>query len=115
MLSLAKIDRAIIDVLDLPELFSAKPVLMRAYQTARRKLPNQPHSNDYVTRAEFRYLLVYLVQYYEYWIGFEEIDNTRQRKITKTDLEQAAPLLKSWGIKDSPDDLFKQIDTHNYG
>ena len=60
------------DVLNLPQLFNLKPVLMRAFQAAKNKLPSKnPHGDDYVSRAEFRYLLMYLRQYYEYWVAFD--------------------------------------------
>lgn len=40
------------DVLQLPTLFNLKPVLMRAYQAAKNKLPSKnPHGKDYVSRA----------------------------------------------------------------
>ena len=53
------------DVLQLPELFQLKPVLMRAYQASKAKLKsNNEYGDDYVSRAEFRYLLKYLRQYY---------------------------------------------------
>jgi hypothetical protein len=37
-LSLAEIDKGIRDVLDIPELFDAKPVIMRAYKAACAKV-----------------------------------------------------------------------------
>ena len=37
-LSLAEIDKGIRDVLDLPELFECKPVIMRAYKAACAKV-----------------------------------------------------------------------------
>jgi hypothetical protein len=53
------------DVVQLPILFKLKPVLMEAYKAARKKLPSKnSHGDDYVSRAEFRYLLMYLRQYY---------------------------------------------------
>ena len=67
----------------MPELFALKPVLMRAYMAARDKLKsNNPHGDDYVSRAEFRYLLKYLRQYYEYWVAFDNIDQNDDRRIS---------------------------------
>jgi len=44
-LSLAEIDKGIRDVLDLPELFEAKPVIMRAYKAACAKVKApKPHT-----------------------------------------------------------------------
>lgn len=82
-LSLAEIDKGLRDVIHVPILFDLKPVLIRAFQAAKNKLPaSSSHGNDYVSRAEFRYLLMYLRQYYEYWVAFDEIDKNDDRRIT---------------------------------
>lgn len=71
------------DVLQLPILFNLKPVLMRAFQAAKNKIPaKNPHGADYVSKAEFRYVLMYLRQYYEYWVAFDEIDTNDDRRIS---------------------------------
>lgn len=71
------------DVLQLPNLFTLKPVLMRAFQSAKNKLKaKSTHGDDYVSKAEFRFLLMFLRQYYEYWVAFDEIDKNDDRKIT---------------------------------
>lgn len=44
-LSLAEIDKGIRDVLEIPELFDAKPVIMRAYKAASAKVTQpKPHT-----------------------------------------------------------------------
>ena len=51
-LSLAEIDKGMRDVIQLPDLFDLKPVLMRAFQAAKNKLPaKNTHGDDYVSRA----------------------------------------------------------------
>lgn len=40
-LSLAEVDKGMRDVLQLPELFELKPVLMRAFQAAKAKLKSK--------------------------------------------------------------------------
>ena len=51
-LSLAEVDKGMRDVVQIPILFNLKPVLMRAFQAAKNKLPaKNPHGNDYVSRA----------------------------------------------------------------
>lgn len=107
-LSLAEIDKAMRDVLQLPALFNLKPVLMRAYQSAKNKLPaKNPHGADYVSRAEFRYVLMYLRQYYEYWVAFDEIDSNDDRKISLEEFTKAASTMERWGIKGDSKSLFK--------
>ncbi len=96
------------DVIKIPILFDLKPVLMRAYQAAKNKLPaKNKHGDDYVSRAEFRYLLMYLRQYYEYWVAFDEIDKNDDRRITFEEFSQAKPTLERWGIKGDTKALFK--------
>ena len=71
------------DVVGIPILFNLKPVLMRAFQSAKNKLPaKNKHGDDYVSRAQFRYVLMYLRQYYEYWVAFDEIDKNDDRRIS---------------------------------
>jgi len=51
-LSLAEVDKGIRDVLNLPELFDAKPVIMRAFQAAKGKMKSKsPHGDDYVSKG----------------------------------------------------------------
>lgn len=83
-LSLAELDKACIDVLNLPKLFNLKPVIMRAYQTAKNKLKAKSKvGDDYVSKAEFRFFLQYLRQYYEYWVAFSQMDTNQDRRISK--------------------------------
>ena len=82
-LSLAEIDKGVRDVLQLPELFDTKPVIMRAYQAARAKFASKhSYGDDYVSKAEFRFLLIYLREYYEYWENFQFIEVDGDRRIS---------------------------------
>ncbi|MCQ2821500.1 MAG: hypothetical protein MJ252_29940, partial [archaeon] len=67
--SLAELDRGIRDVLNLPTVFDAKRPIMRAFQAAKTACKaKSTHSDDYVEWLEFRYFLVFLRQYFEYWV-----------------------------------------------
>ena len=60
-LSLAEIDKALHDEQGFEQLFGAKPVLMRAFQSARQAVKSRDsRGDDYVEKAEFRQLLVAL-------------------------------------------------------
>ncbi len=51
-LSLSEIDKGIRDVLNLPELFEAKPVIEQAYQASKNKIKGKSSfGEDYVSRA----------------------------------------------------------------
>ena len=82
-LSLQETEKGMRDVLNLPQLFELKEVLGLAFNAAKKKLPSKnAQGDDYVSRAEFRYLLMYVRQYYEYWVGFEELDKNNDTKIS---------------------------------
>lgn len=58
-LSLAEVDRGVREVLNIGELFDAKPAIIRAFNMAKDVgAATTKHSDDYVTIIEFRLLLV---------------------------------------------------------
>jgi len=72
LLSLAELDKGMKDIIRLPLLFKTKPVMLRAFNSAKAKVKSKSkYGDDYVERAEFRFLLKYLRQYFEYWIAFD--------------------------------------------
>ena len=99
LLSLAEIDKACRDVLCINKLFKCKPALMRAYMLARDKWPaTSKYSDDYVTRNEFRLLLIYLKLYYELFRMYGLIDIDGDRRIDYTEFCAATPIVESWGV-----------------
>jgi hypothetical protein len=51
-LSLAEVDKGCLDVLNLPGLFHLKPVIMRAFTTAKTALKSSSkYGDDYVSKA----------------------------------------------------------------
>lgn len=74
-LSLAEIDKGMRDVIELPELFELKPVLLRAFEKAKTKeKATNKYSDDYISSSEYKWLLKYLRMYYEYWVAFDRVD-----------------------------------------
>lgn len=116
-LSLAEIDKGLRDIVCLPILFDTKPVIMRAFQASKNKVKaTNTHGPDYVSRAEFRYLLSYLRQYYEYWVAFSRLDKNFDRRVSLAELAGAGPVLQRWGIKmASPEQTLKEMDTDKKG
>ena len=115
--SLAEFERGVRDVLNLPKIFTLKKVLMRAYQTAKDKIKGKSkHSKDYIEWLEFRILLVYLRQYFEYYVMFCRIDTSDDFKVDLKEFKKAMPTLEKWGVKISdPAAEFKKIDNNNSG
>lgn len=88
------------DVVQIPILFDTKPVIMRAYQSAKNKLKAKSKvGDDYVSQAEFKYFLQYLRQYYEYWVAFDRIDTNDDRRVSKDEFEKAVNIMNKWGLK----------------
>lgn len=116
-LSLAEVDKGIRDVLQLDMIFNSKPAIMRAFQAAKNKGPKRTkYSDDYIERNEFRILLVYLRQYFEYWQMFQRIDANNDRKVTFSEFMQAIPIMEKWGVKiQDPQRTFKEIDLNGGG
>lgn len=116
-LSLAEIDKGLRDVIVIPRLFDTKPVILRAFQAAKNKVKaTNPHGPDYVSFAEFKYLLSFLRQYYEYWVAFDRIDTNDDRRVSLTEFTKAVPTMGKWNLKiDNPVQAFKEIDTNGGG
>lgn len=116
-LSLAEIDKGLRDIIRLPAIFDLKPVIIRAFNAAKRKLKaTNPHGDDYVSRAEYKYLVLYLKQYYNYWQLFDAVDTSNDRRINLQEFKGAIPLLTKWGVKiENPQTSFNQIDKNHGG
>ncbi len=117
ILSLAEVDKAMRDVVRLPTLFALKPVLMRAFQAAKVKVKStKSYGDDYVSKAEFRWLLKFLRQYYELWVAFDRIDTDDDRRVSHSEFLVAVPLLQKWGIDVSnPEKLWREADRDGGG
>ena len=48
---------------------------------------------------EFRIFLVYLRQYYEYWVMFKQIDDSNEHQINLKEFKKAVPLMGNWGVR----------------
>ena len=116
-LSLAEFDRGVRDVLNLPHIFTLKKVLMRAFNASKNRIKGKSkYSNDYVEWLEFRILLVYLRQYFEYYVMFCRIDTSDDFKVSLNEFKKALPSLEKWGVKiTDPSAEFKKIDKNNSG
>ena len=119
-LSLAEVDRGVQDVLGLKELFDIKPVIIRAFNAAKRannkKNKKNSHGPDFVEFCEFRLLLVYLRMYLEMWEMFVQIDTSGDQRVSLDEFKQAIPLIERWGVKiEDPKATFAKIDADGGG
>ena len=116
-ISLAEFDKGLRDVLKLPDIFKLKKVSLRAFLAAKTAVKSSSkYGDDYVGWLEFRIILVYLRQYFEYYVMFCRIDTSDDFKINLDEFKKAVPTLNKWGVKiDDPVKEFNKIDTNHGG
>jgi Ca2+-binding EF-hand superfamily protein len=117
-LSLAEIDKSIRVVLNIDALFDAKPAIMRAFQIAKNSTVSKNPSvgTDYIELAEFKFFLVALRQYFEYWVAFTTIDQDDDKRIDRQEFHSQKALIESWvqHVEDM-DAAFDNIDKNGGG
>jgi hypothetical protein len=116
-LSLAEVDKGMRDAIKLPILFNLKPVLMRAFQAAKNKVKSKSkHGKDFIEKAEWRFFLKYLRQYYEYWVAFDRINQDDDRRLSYEEFVNAAPIIGKWGIDmRNPEAQWRKCDSNGAG
>ena len=116
IVSLAELDKAMADVFNLFHIYKTKEVMMRAFQAAKDKHPpKHALSDDYIERAEFRILLQYLREYFEYSQAFGRIDKDGDDRIDKEEFIKGIPVMNKWVKEDVTGDTFDEIDTNGGG
>ena len=115
--SLAEVDKALRDVLQIEDIFDCKPAIMRAFQAAKKVVKTKnPYGDDYIQFREFRILLYFLRQYFEFYQAFDRVDQDDDRRIDRDEFIQSLPQLEMWvGKIDDPDAEFDSIDTNGGG
>ena len=116
-ISLAEFDRGVRDVLNLPDIFKQKKVLIRAFNSAKDKVKGKKkQSGDHIEWLEFRYILIYLRQYLEYYAMFCRLDTSDDFKINLDEFKQGIPIMEKWGVKiNNPKEEFEKIDKNKSG
>jgi len=117
VLSLAEVDKAIRDVLKIDEIFDAKPAIMRSFQIAKNssKSKRPEIGDDFIERKEFKFFLLSLRQYFEYYVAFMLVDTNADRKISKDEFCAAKDKIEVWVGKFDVDAAFNEIDTNKGG
>jgi len=118
ILSLAEVDKGIRDVLGIDEIFDAKPAIMRAFQIAKKrgKSTRGAMGDDYIEFREFRFFLLSLRQYFEYWEAFSRTDSDNDRRIDLVEFKSAQEKMEVWvGPIGDIEGEFAKIDTNGGG
>jgi len=113
-LSLAEVDKGLRDILNLDDIFDAKPVIIRAFNAAKglgTKEGVESKGNDYVTQPEFRMLLVYLSEYMKIWEIFATADDSDDRRLNKQEFAKTFDALKRWAPDHTLDQCWTEINT----
>ena len=115
--SLAEVDKALRDVLNLDQVFNCKRAIMRAFQAAKNsKASKNRYGPDYIEKAEFKYLLYSLRQYFEYYQAFGRIDTGDDNRVDINEFKSALPVIQKWvGPIANPDEEFHKIDKNGGG
>ena len=116
-LSLAEVDKGLRDVLKMDEIFSCKLAIIRAFQATKNSVKSKSkYGKDYIEFGEFKLLLIALRQYFEYWVMFETLDSSGDRRIEFKEFQQGLKFLESCGVKiNDPKKEFATIDKNKGG
>lgn len=117
-LSLAEVDKGIQDVLQIKEIYDAKPVIIRAFNAAKNCVPDEGVGGDYIQRREFRMMLQFMAHFFDLWVMFGIIDTSNNRTINLQEFILAVPRISEWGVhiaKGKEKAIFNQIDQNKGG
>merc|ERR1711894_275707 len=105
------------DVLAIDDLFDSKPAIMRAFQIAKNCIKSKRSvGEDYIEFREFRYFLLSLRQYFEYFVAFERIDTEGDKRVNLDEFVAAKDKVEAWvGPVDDMETEFAKIDTNGGG
>ncbi len=117
LLSYHETEKGVKDVLKLPVLFKIKPVLKMAFNSTKRGQKTRDiFLKDYLEKGLFRRFLLYLRQYYEYWVAFDQIDLDGDRTLSIIEFKVAKDVLERWGIDMSDSaEQWKELDADQSG
>jgi len=118
ILSLAEVDKAVRDVLQLDAVFDAKPAIMRAFQIAKNCTKSKREDvsgDDYIEFKEFRFFLLSLRQYFEYYVAFVRCDTNSDHKISLQEFVNAKDKIEKWVGQIDAEKTFNEIDTNGGG
>ena len=115
--SLAEVDKGLRDVLQLDAVFNCKKAIIRAFNASKHAVKTKSkHGPDYIERAEFRLLLQYLRQYYEYYQAFARIDTGDDNRVDLKEFIAAKASIEKWvGKIADPVAEFNKIDKNGGG
>ena len=114
--SFKKLSLYLLAYLKLPNVDKNREPIKSAFIAAKNKYSRYglKKEDNIIIWMEFRIFLVYLRQYYEYWVMFNQFDDSNENQISLKEFKKAVPLMGNWGvkIKDSEKE-FRSISNNN--
>jgi len=117
ILSLSEVDKGIRDVLHLDAVFDAKPAIMSAFKAAKasQKSAKGKMGDNYIELKEFRFFLLALRQYFEYWVAFTRVDVDHDKRISLIEFMDHSKMIEGWIKEPVSEATFNEIDTNKGG
>ena len=117
-MSYKRLNTQLTNYLDLPDVLRNKAPIKLAFNAAADKYSRNGvnKSDNLIEWMEFRIFLVYLRQYFEYWVMFQKVDSSGDHRISLDEFKNAVPKMKEWGVEiDNPEREFNNIDVSGEG
>ena len=117
-ISYKRLDVQLTKYLDLPLSIREKGPIRLAFNGAcNRYAKKGANPNDGLLEwMEFRIFLVYLRQYFEYYVMFTNIDTSGDHKVSLDEFKKAVPTMKTYNVEvKDPEKEFKSIDKDGSG
>merc|ERR1712154_611838 len=111
-LSLAEVDKGVIDVLGLEDVFDSKRAINEAFYFAKNSSPgDSKYGDDYLEFREFRLFLQTLRATFEFYQAFNVIDVEGDHRISKEEFcnEDIKPVIEKW-TGEEYDDMEAEFD-----
>ena len=98
--------------LHLSEIIRNKGPIKLAFDAACNKYERNGINKDdnLLEWMEFRIFLVYLRQYFEYFIMFQKVDSSEDLRISFDEFKKAIPLMKNWGVEIKDNEAEKEYN-----
>ena len=116
LVSVFELHKGLGDVFENQDVFDCRDIILRAHTAAKNKVKSKKSGgDDYVERSEFRLVLLYLRQYFEYMVAFKKIDKSNDDRISLAEFKYTQPEIEKWVGKIDPEEEFCKIDTNGLG
>lgn len=114
LLSVPEVVKGISGVLKLDDSINMDPSISSAFRIAKSSSHSKHEcGNEYLEVREFRYFLISLRQYLEYYVAFGRVDTNADKRISPSEFKAAQSKVELWVDKVDCDSasVFKQINT----